>query len=107
MLDSWGKPGAGIKWGNLQWMGNYRECQQIHSNFSFSVIDFGLSDNNTLKFGICLPTSCKESDIKTFLNVTEVWSLLNVENLDIENIKILNYDNQRGFSMDSRTTVAL
>jgi len=36
VIDAWGKPGSGILTGNLAWLGDFDECQNIVSYYNSS-----------------------------------------------------------------------
>lgn len=69
MLDSDGKPGSGIKHGNMIWTGNHLQCKQargpgFNGQMCSVVTNAGYSQLNLhLAFGACLPDSCSETDV--------------------------------------------
>ena len=52
VLDTWGKPPAGVLLGNLNWAGAYRECSSIEgmkycaAHFKLSNVNIVLISNN-------------------------------------------------------------
>lgn len=89
MLDSDGKPGSGIKHGNLIWTGNHPQCKQargpgFNGQMCSVVTNAGYSQLNLhLSFGACLPDSCSETDVGLI-----VWDALQV--IDAQ-LKVLIY----------------
>ncbi|XP_076108425.1 nose resistant to fluoxetine protein 6-like isoform X1 [Mytilus galloprovincialis] len=89
MLDSDGKPGSGIKHGNLIWTGNHPQCKQargpgFNGQMCSVVTNAGYSQLNLhLSFGACLPDSCSQTDVGLI-----VWDALKV--IDAQ-LKVLIY----------------
>lgn len=44
VIDAWGKPGAGIKGGNIVWLGNFDECMAVKSGRPSNTSFFGDMD---------------------------------------------------------------
>ncbi|XP_078598033.1 nose resistant to fluoxetine protein 6-like [Branchiostoma floridae x Branchiostoma japonicum] len=73
MLDSFGKPPSGILSGNYNWLGRYAECNKIigeQHNITFNgeyylatLTSVQTTPGITLKFGVCVPSSCSKDDV--------------------------------------------
>uniref|UniRef100_A0A7E4ZTZ0 NRF domain-containing protein n=1 Tax=Panagrellus redivivus TaxID=6233 RepID=A0A7E4ZTZ0_PANRE len=102
LIDSSGKPGAGILLGNTRWFGLFKECQAIEYDLGnrtfagkYNHVIFAPSgankttctsaspiSPNTFTIDVCLPKTCSAIDIETIVNgalkkkiVCEVQSL--------------------------------
>uniref|UniRef100_A0A7E4V5S3 NRF domain-containing protein n=1 Tax=Panagrellus redivivus TaxID=6233 RepID=A0A7E4V5S3_PANRE len=96
LIDSSGKPSAGILLGNTRFFGLFKECQAIKYDLGnrtfagrYSEISFALGGANettcvssAFTIDLCLPKTCTSADIKTIVNgiskgeiVCEVQSL--------------------------------
>uniref|UniRef100_A0A7E4V5R8 NRF domain-containing protein n=1 Tax=Panagrellus redivivus TaxID=6233 RepID=A0A7E4V5R8_PANRE len=97
LIDSSGKPGAGILLGNTKWYGLFKECQAIEydlGNRTFAgkyhhvIFVLGGANETTcastsaFTIDLCLPKTCSAADIETIVNgiskseiVCEVQSL--------------------------------
>lgn len=62
-------------------------------------------EHSTVKLGLCLPTSCSEADVRTFLSFKAVADLLPV-NISVGTVSNLDGQN-RSFFSDPRNLVAL
>ncbi|XP_074654644.1 nose resistant to fluoxetine protein 6-like isoform X2 [Tubulanus polymorphus] len=89
MLDATGKPGSGLKYGNINWLGNYDEClnisesvlidnstrsKQFEGQYCTSMIG-DVAHMNPLnplqviiKLGTCLPKTCDSNDTRGLIN---------------------------------------
>lgn len=47
-IDAMGKPGAGIKFGNMAWLGSYSECKAI-PGASYCLADISAKPQNVCK----------------------------------------------------------
>ncbi|KXJ18551.1 nose resistant to fluoxetine protein 6 [Exaiptasia diaphana] len=74
-VDAMGKPGSGIRYGNLDWLGSYSECKAI-PGATYCLAGIGAKPKNgsktpvnnplasaTFKWGLCVPKQCSETDI--------------------------------------------
>lgn len=73
MLDSFGKPSAGLLTGNLNWMGDFDECVNANTGSDASVVFSGqycklllpfhfIGQSWTLQLGTCVPSGCSSTD---------------------------------------------
>ncbi|XP_033763772.1 nose resistant to fluoxetine protein 6-like [Pecten maximus] len=76
VIDSWGKPAAGILDGNINWLGSYDQCLSIEPEYqeentfqlNYCVSGFKYNALNVPILGMCLPKSCTENDVKIITN---------------------------------------
>ncbi|XP_071813468.1 nose resistant to fluoxetine protein 6-like isoform X2 [Apostichopus japonicus] len=66
-LDSFGKPGAGILAGNVNWLGHFDECTSLYG-FQYCSIIFNVSQLQSVgsipfTYGLCAPKECSDVDI--------------------------------------------
>ena len=67
VLDSWGKPGAGILDGNVWALGSYDECRSLEGT-GYCRVSFTLPMlPQPYTYGLCLPAECTAQDIDTAL----------------------------------------
>uniref|UniRef100_A0A7E4VWY7 NRF domain-containing protein n=1 Tax=Panagrellus redivivus TaxID=6233 RepID=A0A7E4VWY7_PANRE len=85
LLDSSGKPGAGILRGNVKWFGLYKTCQSIKTTVDgrkfegrYNLITFTSSLSpptvkscaaNTIQIDLCLPKSCLGREVHDVIDV--------------------------------------
>lgn len=68
MLDADGKPGSGIEHGNLYFLGNREECEQVQTvkfkgQMCNVVTTYNAAQVVFLTVGVCFPDSCNDTDI--------------------------------------------
>jgi peptidoglycan/LPS O-acetylase OafA/YrhL len=68
MFDAWGKPGAGIKEGNVYFYGSYDECGTL-PNVNYCLASLTVESSTGAPFSIaslavCIPNKCIESDVE-------------------------------------------
>ncbi|KAI6653504.1 Nose resistant to fluoxetine protein 6-like [Oopsacas minuta] len=76
LLDSFSKPQPGILTGNMQWLGNWDECNNLH-NTRYITLSIPLSISGLVsqmvQIDICLPVECdNDTDIRGLLSVLSV-----------------------------------
>ena len=85
-FDSYGKPEAGILYGNYIFLGNYDECILIGGT-DFCLFPYNVSiydgDHDTtfhqvFEFGMCYPSKCSAQDFYAFINDNVVERLSNL-----------------------------
>ncbi|KAH8396111.1 hypothetical protein KR222_003465, partial [Zaprionus bogoriensis] len=96
MIDSWGRPPAGMLYGNLKDLGNYDEClridqllpttgQRLRGKYCFAKLISGSPGTLSavgVKTAVCFPASCTGQHIDTLLRQL-LQQLLSVE-IDVE-----------------------
>uniref|UniRef100_A0A7E4V514 NRF domain-containing protein n=1 Tax=Panagrellus redivivus TaxID=6233 RepID=A0A7E4V514_PANRE len=86
LLDSSGKPGAGILKGHTHWFGLFKSCQQIEYNFEdrvfngrYSQVTFlpsagpatpELCAKTTFTIDLCIPKSCSSVQLKNIIEAS-------------------------------------
>ncbi|OWF53620.1 Nose resistant to fluoxetine protein 6 [Mizuhopecten yessoensis] len=69
MIDSWGKPHAGMLDGNTRWLGSYDQClavqPEVNGNTPFETNYCVSGNQSAVLLGTCLPKSCTENDINS------------------------------------------
>lgn len=68
-LDAFGKPGAGILVGNINWLGHFDECDGL-KDFHYCLVEFNISQvfkvqgiQIPMLYGLCAPQECSEMDV--------------------------------------------
>jgi len=78
VVDSYGKPPAGILKGALIWPGDYKECvstekasigwKSKYCTLQSNLANPNSSENLLFKYGVCMPTNCTDEDIAGIFN---------------------------------------
>ncbi|KAF6036923.1 hypothetical protein EB796_004767 [Bugula neritina] len=104
LIDSWGKPGAGITQLNINWLGDFDECMGVKSYYNTSIgptdpysymphsfvgrycglgavvgpPTVGLGIPVGINVGSCFPSGCTDTDISTIVTLVLRGAGLNV-----------------------------
>ncbi|XP_069112063.1 nose resistant to fluoxetine protein 6-like [Argopecten irradians] len=112
MIDSWGKPSAGILTGNSKWTGSFDQCLDIkpevqgvtpfNAGYCGANIPFQISGQNVaLYLGMCVPSTCTYFDV---LHMADAFiSLIPVADLPSASYAICKTD----IEYDTRAIIAL
>jgi len=78
VIDSYGKPPAGILKGALVWPGDYKECVETEEasvswKSKYCTLQSNLASQNStskilFRYGICMPINCTDADISSIYN---------------------------------------
>jgi len=73
-IDSNFKPAPGLLTGNLQWLGNYRECMQTSGLHFCTLADVMVAQKLPLTLGFCIPEVCTSHDLVQVLQYVSKFS---------------------------------